>query len=411
MRRLPILLIFLAAGCSPDAAPAPDTSDAPSSAMKAPAEGTERERALGPFLAEHWKLPIAAQGAPPEGWSAAEASLRPDDCRACHPQQHAQWSSSLHAAAYSPGFAGQLIEGGLAAPGQLRNCQTCHNPLEEQQPVTAAGEPNPLHDPELRAQGLVCAVCHVREHVRYGPPRRDDAGPLEGQPPHGGFEVRAEFQEARFCATCHQFFDQRAVNGKPIENTFREWEASPQAAAGRTCQSCHMPDRAHLWRGIHDADMVRSGVDVALRDVSLTNGTVRAGLTVTNRDVGHAFPTYVTPRVFVATWQVDAAGAAIEGTRAEGTIGRQVDFRRWEEISDTRVLPGETFRLDYEQARAPEAVALVGRVTVDPDFHYRGVFEGYLPSLKDPQARALIAEALERSRTSSFTLAEVRAEL
>jgi len=50
-------------------------------------------------------------------------------------------------------------------------------------------------------------------------------------------------------------------------------------------------------------------------------------------------------------------------------------------------------------------------VNVDPDFHYRSVFEGYLPSLSDPKARALIAEALERSRASSFILSEVRSEL
>jgi len=150
---------------------------------------------------------------------------------------------------------------------------------------------------------------------------------------------------------------------------------------------------------------------VALRDVSVEIGDIRASMTVTNRDVGHAFPTYVTPRIFVATWQVDVAGAAIEGTRTQGTIGRQIDFRKWQEVFDTRVLPGETFRLDYDQARAPGAVALMGRVTVDPDFHYRGVFEGYLPSLNDAKARALISEALERSRSSSYILAEVRAEL
>jgi hypothetical protein len=376
--------------------------------MQAPGEGTERERTLGPFLAEHWKLPIGAQGEPPTSWTPVEASLRPEDCRSCHPQQHAQWSTSLHAGAFSPGFAGQLIEGGLAAPKALRNCQTCHNPLEEQQPTTAAGEPNPLHDSDLRSQGLVCAACHVRAQVRYGPPRREGAGPLPDPIPHGGFEVRAEFQDARFCATCHQFFDQRAVNGKAVENTFRVWEASPQAAAGRTCQSCHMPDRAHLWRGIHDPEMVKSGVDVALRDVSAGNGDIRGTLAVTNRDVGHAFPTYVTPRVFLAAWQVDAAGSEIAGTRTEATIGRQIDFSKWQEVFDTRVLPGETFSLEYARPRAAGAVALASRVTVDPDHHYRGVFEGYLPSLADPEARALIAEALERSRTSSFVLAELR---
>ncbi|MBA7466455.1 hypothetical protein ES707_01639 [subsurface metagenome] len=44
------------------------------------------------------------------------------------------------------------------------------------------------------------------------------------------------------------------------ENTLVEWEQSPAARNGMTCQSCHMPQRRHLWRGIHDPDMVRSGL-------------------------------------------------------------------------------------------------------------------------------------------------------
>ncbi|MDX1649962.1 MAG: multiheme c-type cytochrome, partial [Myxococcota bacterium] len=126
--------------------------------------GLDREAVLGPFLAAHWRLPVAAQGPPPEGFSALEADLAPEACGSCHPQQLDPWRTSLHAAAYSPGFSGQLLEGPLSAPAALRSCQTCHAPLEEQQPVTAAGEPAPAdrYDPELREAGIVCASCHVR---------------------------------------------------------------------------------------------------------------------------------------------------------------------------------------------------------------------------------------------------------
>ncbi|MES9944225.1 MAG: hypothetical protein ABW080_04625 [Candidatus Thiodiazotropha sp.] len=34
---------------------------------------------------------------------------------------------------------------------------------------------------------------------------------------------------------------------------------------GQTCQSCHMPDRAHLFHGIHDPDMVRLGLAINTR--------------------------------------------------------------------------------------------------------------------------------------------------
>jgi hypothetical protein len=379
--------------------------------MQAAADAAERERILGPFLAEHWQLPVPAQGAAPEGWTTGEASLDPDDCRSCHPKQWEEWRSSLHAGAFSPGFAGQLIEGGLAAPAEVRNCQTCHNPLEEQQPFDASGSPSPIYDADLRAKGLVCAGCHVRAHRRLGPPRREGLPPLAGPQPHGGFEERPEWQEARFCAPCHQFFDDAGVAGKPLENTFTEWRESPQAAAGRSCQSCHMPDRAHLWRGIHDPDMVRAAVEVELLPAKSAPEEVRATLVVTNRDVGHAFPSYVTPRVWMEAWQADSDAREIDGTRMKAVIGREVDFSTWQEVFDTRLLPGESATLAYAGPRQPAARLLVARVTVDPDAHYRGVFAGLLPTLSDPEAKRLIGEALRRTETSRFVLAEARLPL
>ncbi|MEN8162036.1 MAG: multiheme c-type cytochrome, partial [Myxococcota bacterium] len=226
--------------------------------------GNGREALLGPFLAAHWRLPIAPQGEAPPDWPALERSLASADCGSCHPKQLAEWRGTLHAKAYSPGFAGQLLEGALAAPASLRGCQTCHAPLAEQQPVTASGAPNPSHAPALRDEGIVCAACHVREQRRFGPPRRAELPPLVGPLPHGGFEARSEYQESRFCAECHQFFDDEGVAGKPIQNTYVEWQQSPAAAEGKSCQGCHMPDRAHLWRGIHDPEMVRSGTETTL---------------------------------------------------------------------------------------------------------------------------------------------------
>jgi hypothetical protein len=319
----------------------------------------------------------------------------------------------MHAAAFSPGFAGQLVEGELATHGAVRECQTCHAPLEEQQPSTAEGTPQPAHDAALRRRGVVCVVCHVRSYRFHGPPRRLDLPPLVDPVPHGSFEEREEYLESRFCSPCHQFFGDAGVNGKPIENTFAEWEASPQAAAGRACQDCHMPDRAHLWRGIHDPEMVRSGVDVELVVEDSSPSEVRGRLLLRNRDVGHAFPTYVTPRVFLELFQVDSQHHRIEGTHVEGTIGREIDFtvEPWSETFDTRVHPGETVQLLYDRPRSPGATALVARVLVDPDFHYRGVFEASLASLEDPEARAQIEEARRRISESTYVLSEIHRRL
>jgi hypothetical protein len=392
--------------------------------MVAPdAAGSERERALGPFLSEHWALPVPEQGSPPAGFSEAEASLDPGTCGACHPEQLAQWQGSLHAGAFSPGFAGQLLEGALAAPAEVRSCQTCHTPLAEQQPFDDALSQNAGYDATLRRLGLVCAGCHVRSHRRYGPPRRAPSDPDRSDPdprdatappdpaPHAGFVARAEFQESRFCAPCHQFFDDAGVNGKPIENTWNEWRASPQAAAGRTCQSCHMPERRHLWRGIHDPEMVRSAVDVSLAATALAGPELAASLVVTNRDVGHAFPTYVTPRVILSIAQIDAGGIEIGGTRSEAVIGREIDFGSWSEVFDTRLLPGGSETLRYAHARDPRAAALRARVVVDPDYHYRGVFDSLRRSYSTRVARDQMEEAFRRASSSSYTLWETRRDL
>ena len=380
-------------------------------ALVAAADSTERLRTLGGFLSEHWSIPLAAQGTPPASFSTAEASLHPATCGACHPEQFAEWRGSLHAAAYSPGLAGQLIEGSLAHPLQVRNCLSCHAPLGEQQPFDVSLRPNPRFDAELRSQGLACAGCHRRGHRTFGPPRRADAGPQADPLPHGGFESRDEYHESRFCAECHQFFDDAGVNGKPLQDTFREWERSPQAQAGRQCQDCHMPARAHLWKGIHDPEMVRQAVEIELHTTALDGSVLRATLVLANRDVGHAFPTYVTPRVFLEMVQVGADGQELEDTRVVGTIGREVDLVRSVEIFDTRVLPGESVRLDYEVARADTARELVARVRVDPDYHYRGVFQSLAASLSRPDALAMIREAGQRTGVSGYVLEEIRSPL
>ena len=172
-----------------------------------------------------------------------------------------------------------------------------------------------------------------------------------------------------------------------------------------------MPNRAHLWRGIHDKEMVRGAVDIELVANELDGPLLVAALVLRNRDVGHAFPTYVTPRVTVSIHQEDGRGHEIDRTRIKATIGREVDLSTFLEVFDTRVLPGESVKLDYALARHSEANTLVGRVVVDPDFLYRGLFAAVSASLEDPAARALIAEASLRIETSDYVLTEIRRPL
>jgi hypothetical protein len=211
------------------------------------------------------------------------------------------WSSTLHADAYSPGLEGQILQWIESDPATANSCMECHGPLFEQLARVASADgswvENPVHEPELERQGVVCAACHVRGWKRYGPPRRDGSvTPSPPGTPHEGAIRTVEFQDGRFCAACHQF-EEPAPNGKPLENTVREWEASGYADQGVTCQTCHMPDRRHLWRGIHDAEMTRSGVTPEWRIAGRPDDAgFRVRLGLTNTGTGHFFSRRKSPR-------------------------------------------------------------------------------------------------------------------
>jgi hypothetical protein len=370
-------------------------------------------RAEREFLDRHWRRPIPPQGRAPEHFTRIERSLAPSDCGGCHPIQLADWRTSLHSKAMGPGVAGQLVEMWKTDPESARSCLTCHAPLAEQSRHVAQGKamiPNPDFDAALEGHGLACAVCHVRGHQRFGPPRRDGStGPLAAgaRPPHNGVTRTSAFLRSEFCASCHQFTpDGLALNGKLLENTFEEWRASPAARQGLQCQDCHMPDRRHLWRGIHDPEMVKSGVEISLktdRPRYRVGEEVQATLTIASTRVGHYFPTYVTPRVVVRAGMLDAQGQLVPGSREERAIGREVPLDLSREIADTRIAPGGRFALPYRRRLDRPGLALQVIVTVYPDHFYTGFFEALLGSGAGA-ATAQIREALETTRRSSFVI-------
>src|SRR5436309_2416992 len=104
-----------------------------------------------------------------------------------------------------------------------------------------------------------------------------------------------------------------------------------------------MPDRRHLWRGIHDPEMVRCALTFSVERAA--NGVT---LTITNTDAGHLVPTYVTPRLVVSGGPLDAQGRVVEGSRREWFIGRDVTLDLERERSDTRLAPGRGAVFRYE---------------------------------------------------------------
>ena len=292
-------------------------------------------------------------------------------------------------------------------PSESAECMQCHAPLAEQRAAFEAARADGGADRSdglgLAAAGNSCGGCHLRANHRFGPPQRGtgSVGQSATTSVHDGVTRTQFFETSEFCARCHQFANDSGVNGKPLENTFVEWQSSPQAAQGQVCQSCHMPDRRHLWRGIHDPDMVRSGLTMRY-----SFDTKRARFAITNSGVGHAFPTYAVPKVVMHAVALDSAGVPQRSTELTHVIARIVSYANndWTEISDTRLLPSQTAAIElpwngYDRIRV--------WLEVIPDYYYATqVFPLLDNAPADRPATNLIAKAAAAAAASPYTLFE-----
>ena len=372
------------------------------------------ERTALAFLQKHWETPIPLQGPAPTTFSQLEASLSPESCAVCHQKQYQDWKTSFHAKSMGPGVHGQTLTFSQQDPNTASVCYSCHAPLSEQaEQLEDQGNfvHNPQFDRALQLKGLTCAGCHVRKHERFGPPYREGspaASLSREELPHRGATITLAFGRAEFCRTCHQFGeDGYALNGKLLENTYNEWKEGPYAKAGIQCQNCHMPDRRHLWRGIHDPDQVKQGVTIRLTTGKARyrpGETAAAVLTIENSGTGHYFPTYVTPKVFVRAELFNAKGQPVKESREVATIGREITLDLSQELYDTRIPPKETFTFHYNRPVDGKGWKLKVEVTVYPDHFYERFFESVLQSDTFPGGRKLLEEALERTRQSTFSI-------
>lgn len=362
------------------------------------------------FLADHWREPLAPQGEPPAAFSPIEASLSPDACGTCHVEQHQQWRSALHSHTMGAGIAWQFE---LLGPGESNRCLRCHAPLAEQKALLAGarGWPNapasppPAYVPaDLADRGLVCAACHVRNHQRFGPP----AGQAPGKDaPHGGFVASDAFRDSRFCAHCHQFPDDGPrLAGKLREDTYQQWLASGYAGK-KSCQSCHMPEGKHLWRGIHDPEMLRKALAVEVRLMPGPGGSYRAEVLARNQGAGHHLPTYMVPKIDLVLSLVRPGAAPRE--LARDVIGWKADLEMSREEFDTRLPAGATRRFEHEfRPPGQGAWEVELRVDVAPREHYERMFRHSLNHVDmSPSAATLLRQAIQEAAATRYTALRV----
>ena len=352
-------------------------------------------------FSEHWSLPIPFQGSAPEEFSDLERSLSAEDCGACHEKQYEEWKTSRHAGSMGPGVTGQFHLGWLDER-TTEICFDCHAPLSEQRKyLLSEGEykTNDKQDKPLAAEGLNCAGCHVRSHVRYGPIPKAVA---EDETLHGGFVEVKNFGAAEFCKPCHQFDpDDRRVGGKLLEDTYQQWKKSGYEEKGVECAECHMLDRSHLWRGIHDPDMTKNGVTFSA--VKQEDNTIR--VTIKNSGVGHLFPTYVTPQVAVRLVErIDDKLKVFD----EKWIGWGVALDLSEEYFDTRIKPGESFSHTFKVPKREGEGTFAVLVVVYPDEFYNRFFRSLVSYPPEGMPMERIKEAVKETGRSFYTLFEKR---
>ncbi len=333
-----------------------------------PATPTVAER-LGdwPFL--------SAIDAPPTIALTAGGELPTDaaTCGSCHPEHHAEWAGSTHAAAMRD--LQYLSE--LTKDGQPRwLCLNCHIPTRPQRATRVAPDsrfvaaadlarleevPEPSFDPARVAEGVGCATCHVRR-------AEDGAGLVvgprgSGRAPHRVLADRAALDG--ICERCHSPGPAR------ISPTFTCWfesreelESGPDA--GRACPECHMPEterpaaaggppltvRRHWWTGggvpkTKDAyaGLLDRGYAPAV-DVSVSPGPpVR--ITLVNARGGHRVPTADPERHLRVDVHLEGADGSVLA-RDTLRLGQTWDWgdaatgRPAKRLSDDRLLPGET---------------------------------------------------------------------
>lgn len=358
------------------------------------------------FLAGHWQDPVPPQGEPPKAYGPLEASLAPEACGQCHAEQYQQWRSALHSHTMGPGMLWQFE---LLGQEEANRCLRCHAPLAEQKALVArergwanapAAAPPAYVPANLADGGLVCAACHVRGHTRYGPPA--PAGAAKASP-HGGFVAATAFQDSRFCAHCHQFgADGPRLAGKLREDTYQQWLASGYAGK-QACQSCHMPGRKHLWRGIHDPDMLRKGLAVELRLVPLGGGEYRVEVVARNQGAGHHLPTYMVPKIDLVLTLLPAGGRPVE--LARDVIGWKADVAIAEEVFDTRLPAGASRRFSHV-FRAPDRAGWQAELRVDvaPREHYERMFRHSLANLAmSADSRRQLVAAIDEAAATRYT--------
>jgi cytochrome c554/c'-like protein len=345
-------------------------------------------------VSEAFERPVSTATMP-----ASLASLSAKDCGGCHQEFYEEWSTTIHSQAWTDPY----FQVDWAFDGHQQICKNCHIPLDRQQEQSVLGfddrekwhpilAPNPAFDPKLQHEGVTCAACHLRDGKILGTFGSESAA----------HPVERLANPNEVCFKCH------VVGGNRWDTFFRfppcgtvaEIRSTPDATrdtrvatvtghfdqetvgpgdAALDCVKCHMPlaeralvaggklrtVRRHLWRGGHDPDMVKQGLEAVLREAPSPAPEKRSfTLTLTNIGAAHYLPTGTPDRhLAVSLRLVDRDGRVLQEDNQ--VLKRTILWRPFiVELWDGRLPRWQprAFDFAFEPAGNPTAAAVEAEV-------------------------------------------------
>jgi hypothetical protein len=323
--------------------------------------------------------PVAFNNTPASGFAPAQT------CN-CHSNFLDEWQQSMHSKALTdPLFTTKVAEGNAATGGKIGPfCLKCHGPV-----ATMTGGAGGADAKTASAQGIGCSFCHQvtggtaptnNVALMVDPSGIYRATIATPTAPHAT-AYSAFHATSAICGSCHNV--SHPGNGLPIEATYTEWIASPQAKAGVQCQDCHMSAspglvgpsvgwdagggplrrvyqmsfmgaQVGLGNGPLAVGMLQSAAKLTLETTGAAEGgaPTSATVTVTNTGAGHNLPTGITElrEMFVQVSIVAPDGKeTVIGKHQYGTVLKDAAGKApadiWTAVavqSDDRIPPGGT---------------------------------------------------------------------
>jgi hypothetical protein len=389
--------------------------------------------ALAAVVSAACATPALAQSRPVAPGNTAASAFQPAQNCSCHSMFIQEWSQSLHSKSLSdPLFKVKVAEANAASQNKLGPfCLKCHGPVGTMTGQLANTDPK-----SAAAQGIPCSFCH--QVTGASAPTNnvslllDPSGVYRAQvatptAPHPT-AVSPFHNSSEICGSCHNVA--HPGNGLPVESTYTEWQGSPQAKAGITCQDCHMaympgemgpevgwdagggPRRPVFEMNFMGAqvamgdpstakEMLKNAATLDMQAPSILEGSDNTSITVqiTNVGAGHNLPTGLTE---VRQMWLDVTFTGPDGTVTElgkhvyGTVLKDAAGKYPAELwaatgvqSDDRIPPQGTSTSSYKFA-LPDGVQYG---TIKAQLLYRSESDDLARSAKVDNPVTVMAEA------------------